>query len=108
MKKGGAALLGFLMEAMEVTPGGLVMALDSARGQEDAARGPIPIMSSQCMVVTVRILPSRPQPLSATREQRPCRPASHGGSPLSGQLEGDILEGTLQKEHCFQDVGVQE
>lgn len=40
-----------------------MMVSHGARGHEDLARRLVPIRNTQCMLVTVRILPSRPRAL---------------------------------------------
>lgn len=56
MRKGESALRGFSM----ATHGGAVMVSRSARGHGDSARRLVPIRSTQCVLVTVSIPPSRP------------------------------------------------
>lgn len=58
VRKGETALWGFWMALIGVPHRGIVMVSQSARGQEDVARGLVPVISSQYVVVTVRIPPS--------------------------------------------------
>lgn len=55
VRKGEAALWGFWMALIGAPRRGIVGVSHSVRGQEDVARGLFPVISTQYVVVTVRI-----------------------------------------------------
>lgn len=96
VRKGESALRGFSM----ATHGGAVMVSRSARGHGDLARRLVPIRSTQCVLVTVSIPPSRPRALVCPRLWAEALQASFPGRQLAVGARG-----TLQREHCLKMLG---